>query len=307
MIREFRLTDLPRHLMTGGLASHDLAHPREALLTPEHRASLFELARQGLGSSARHHALAALEAGRIIAVAALRPRSGPRAWELAHLYTPPTEAAHCEALLERCGAWVGGRGAERLFLRVVAHTPLQETAYRSGFFPVHTDRVYERPGGTAAAESPSILHLRPLTPQDTYAIFRLYLAGVPPAVRSAYGVTVNQWCDAQETPLGTVEQYGWERDGQLLAWLRVVSHGESLTLEALLHPDVGSAAPQFLDAAINRLGDARSRPAWVVPDHQTALLDALEHAGWERTHTYTVTVKSVAKRAEQAAMAPARV
>ena len=307
MIRGFRLTDLPRHLVTGGLASHDLAHPREALLTPEHRTSLLELARHGLDPSARHHALVALEEGRILAVAALRPRSGLGAWELAHLYTSPAEAVHCEALLEQCSAWVGHRGAERLFLRVLAHTPLQEAAWRSGFFPVHTDRVYEHRGATAAGESTSILQLRPLTLGDTYAVFRLYLASVPPAVRAAYGATLDQWRDAQEVPPGAVEQFGWERDGQLLAWMRSVRHGGALTVDALLHPDVGSAAPQFLDAAIIRLGGALSRPAWVVADHQTAVLGALERAGWERTHTYTVMVKSVAKKAEQAIMAQAQV
>ncbi|MCH7930035.1 MAG: hypothetical protein IIA01_05980 [Proteobacteria bacterium] len=73
----------------------------------------------------------------------MRPRSGSGAWELSHIYASPRWMHRCEALLEHCSAYVGNRGAERLFLRVLEESPLQEVARRTGFFACHTEQVYE--------------------------------------------------------------------------------------------------------------------------------------------------------------------
>ena len=306
MIREFHLSDLPRQLVPGRLDSQDLAHTREALLTPEHRVSLLELAWHTMGPSPRRHALAVVEGAQVLAVAVMRPRSGSGAWELAHLYASPRWMDRCEALLERCGVYVGNRGAERLFLRVLEESPLLEVARRTGFFACHTEHVYELHRHITDADRSSLLRLRSPTPADLYSLFQLYNACAPPAVRSAYGLTLEQWRDAQEVLSGEVEQYVWDREGKLIGWLRLARHGGAVTVDALLHPEVGSAAP-LLWGAVARLASPHRRLAWVVTGHQTALQNVLGEAGWELTRTYTVLIKTLAERVAQMNMAPVQV
>ncbi len=306
MIREFHLSDLPRQLAPGRLDSQDLAHTREALLTPAHRVSPLELAWHTMGPSPRRHALAVVEGAQVLAVAVMRPRSGSGAWELSHIYVSPRWMHRCEALLEHCSAYVGNRGAERLFLRVLEESPLQEVARRTGFFACHTEQVYELNRRITDADRSSLLRLRSPTSADLHPLFQLYNACATPAVRSAYGLTLDQWRDAQEVLSGEVEQYVWEREGQLIGWFRLARHGGVVTVDALLHPEVGSAAP-LLWAAVARLASPHRRLAWVVTGHQTALQNVLEEAGWELTRTYTVLIKTVVVRVTQMGMAPVQV
>ncbi len=306
MIRDLRPSDLTRQLLPGRLAGQDLACPREKLLTLPHRFSLLDLARYSLGATRHRRALTLIEGMHLLAMAVLRPRQGIRAWELAHLYASPRGMDRCGALLEQCSGAAASEGAERLFLRVHEESPVEEVARRSGFYPSLTERAYQLQHGAGETNGWGALRLRPRTPADAHALFRLYNACVPSTVRSAYGLTLDQWRDAQEPAPGAVEEYAWERDGTLRGWLRLSRKGPAVAIDAMLHPDEGAAASLFCREAL-RLAGGSHRPAWVVPDHQTALTHALVEAGWEHQRSYSVLIKTVMKRVGEISMAPVRV
>ena len=150
-----------------------------------------------------------------------------------------------------------------------------------------------------------MLGLRPRTAADLHPLFRLYNASVPSKVRSAYGLTLDQWRDTQESALGQVEEHVWERDGALLGWLRLSRQRADITIDAMLHPSEGLTASLLCREAV-RLAGRGHRPAWVIPDHQVALTGALLEAGWQLHRTYNVMTKPVVKRVSQVSMSPVR-
>ena len=183
---------------------------------------------------------------------------------------------------------------------------MEEEARHSGFYPALTEGVYQLQHTAGETNGWGALRLRPCTAADAHALFRLYNACVPSTVRSAYGLTLDQWRDAQEPAPGAVEEYAWERDGALRGWLRLSHQGAAAAIDAMLHPDEGAAAFLFCQEAL-RLAGGRHSPAWVVPDHQTALTHALVEQGWQLQRTYSVLIKSVMKRVGEISMAPVRV
>ena len=310
MIRDLRPSDLTRQLLPGRLSGQDMVCSREKLLTDPHRLSLLDLARNCLGATPRRRALTLVEGMHLAAIAVLRSRQGARTWEFSHVYASVEALDECGALLEQCGAAVAADGAERLFLRVPDASPLAAVAQRSGFYPSLTEWVYQPDQGLTQAQVPAMLRLRPRIEADLHPLFRLYNASVPSTVRSAYGLTLDQWRDAQEPALGPVDEYIWERDGALLGWLRLARHGGAkgptrgmdVTIDAMLHPDASAAAPLLCREAV-RIASALHRPVWVIADHQAALAGALLEAGWRPQRSYSVLIKSVTRRVGEASMA----
>jgi hypothetical protein len=305
VIRQLRVSDLPRQVLPGGLSGYNLVWSREALAAAEHRLSLLQLANISLAPASSHHALVMLEGFHLRALAVVRPRRGMRSWELLHLYATPEALVRCGDLLERCGAYVAQQGGERLFLRLSHESPLMVVARRSGFFPGFAEEVYhlsERVDSQTAAHH---LSLRPTSQADLYGLFRLYNACVPASVRSAYGLTLDQWLDSQESPPGRLAEFVWERDDVVRGWLRVVRRAGTFTMDAMLHPRENTLAALVCEEA-TRLVGADDHPQWVVPGHQPALASALRQKGWTVTHNYRVLVRPLAKGVREIAMSPAR-
>ena len=188
------------------------------------------------------------------------------------------------------------KGAERLFLRVAEESPLQDAARRCGFFPGFVEEVYRRERPAVDMAVPH-LSFRPPYGSDQYNLFRLYNACVPATVRSAFGLTMEQWIDSQENPAGKAADYVWERYDELRCWLRTIQAHDGLRMEAMLHPDESVSAFLVCEAALHLAGDAH--PAWVVPSYQPALASALQRTGWSPTHRYAVLVKPLAKGVEE--------
>jgi hypothetical protein len=309
MIRDLRPSDLTRQLLPGRLSGHDMVCSREKLIADPHRLSLLDLARNCLGATPRRRALTLIEGMHLVAIAVLRSRQGARTWEFSHVYASVEALDECDALLEQCGAAVAADGAERLFLRVPDASPLEAVARRSGFYPSFTEWVYQPEQGLTQAQVQAMLRLRPRIEADLHPLFRLYNASVPSTVRSAYGLTLDQWRDAQEPALGPVDEYVWERDGALLGWLRLSRHGGAkgirVTIDAMLHPDASAAAPLLCQEAV-RLASGGHRPVWpgwVIADHQAALAGVLLEVGWRPQRSYSVLIKSVTRRVGEASMA----
>ena len=303
MIRQLRPSDLPRQLLPGRLAGPDLAFVHQALTTSAGELSLLQLARLSTALPSHHRALVLVEGLYLRAMAEVRPRHGARAWELAHLYASPAALVRCGELLDECSAMVARQGGDRLFLRLSQDSPVQVVARRAGFFPGFTEEVLQHKGPLMGAEAPMSLGLRPLSGADQYGLFRLYNACVPAPVRSAYGLTLEQWTDSQEHPSGRVAEYVWDQGGELRGWLRVARQAGATTLEGMLHPDESAVAALLCAEAARRLGTG-GVARWLVPGHQPALAWALHETGWETIHTYTVLIRQIAKGVRDLAMAP---
>ena len=305
MIRPLGLSDLPRQLLPGRLAGVDLAYTRATMTGRSRELTNVDLVRWTTASSKLQCPLALVRGGRLEALALLRTRRGPRAWEVARLFASHRGLRMVDELLDGCVAHVGAHGGERLFLRVPDGSAVQDIAQQAGFVAGFTEDVFRRnrpvvPG----AEGPS-LGLRPALPGDDHGLFRLYCAGQPGNVRAASGVTLDQWLDARERTNGASREYVWEDKTAIRGWLRLEHAGDRMTVEAMPHPDEAAYAPLMIgDVALLAWGHARA--AWIVPSYSSPMAEALQGVGWNLSETYAVLVRPVARTAREPNLAAVR-
>lgn len=304
MIKDLRFSDVPRQLLPGRIGSEeDWAYTRAALSTGARPLSQAALLRWSLSASRTQQALVSIDRRRIAGVAVLRARCGRRAWEVAHLYASPDGLPHVRDLLESSVGYVAQRGGERVFLRVLYRSPVQDVARQAGFTPCYVEEVFflER-SMSASADMPG-LPMRPMTTADLHGLFRLYNATVPVNARSMVGLTLDQWADAREQPQGSAQEFVWEDQGMVRGWLRLTSRKKELEADALLHPDYGKDAPAMTTMAA-RLAPDHLRVAWTVPSYQPAVSSSLQQRGWKLHQTYAVLARPAASRVQEPALMP---
>ena len=233
-------------------------------------------------------------------------------------------------LLEQLILVVGCRSAERVFLRLPSDSPALTLARRSGFMPCFTETLLEGYGGPgfrttipapaiSANEGPVIQgpviqgqgELRPRLPQDDYALFQLFCAGTPVAVREALGLTFDQWRDAREPHFGKApggRQQEWVaecagqtgRAGRTVGWVGINPRRQAVEAEIMAHPDHPEVLSQLLDFALARPGLQR----WLTPNYRENVADRLCRHGFRAVAQYTMLVKLVAVPALRYGMAP---
>ena len=305
MIRGLRFTDVPLQLLPGRLPGQDLATAHEEIATTSHRLSPLELARWSVAPAKNERHFAADRHGRLEALAILRPRRGPRAWEVAHLFAVSDGDQAVADLLERTVGFVASQRGERLFIRVRSGSPIQQVAERSGFRSAGTEDVYSLPHAMTGDLQTSGLDMRPPLSADTYGMFRLYNATFPPMARAAIGLTLDQWLDSGECGLSNTREYVWERQGGIGGWVRLIQRGRSVAIDALLHPDEDARTASFV-SYVARLAWGHRRPTWIVPTHQTAVARELKGRGWQHARSYVVLARTVATPVADLAFAPGR-
>ena len=203
------------------------------------------------------------------AVAAFRPRSGARSWEISHLYATPDSGDALTALLEQAAVLSAHGGAERVFLRVEADGDTIPTARRAGFFPCYRETLYRRTTsdpeprrGLFDADS----HSTKRGPEHDYTLFRLYNETTPVKVRQLVGMTLDQWKDSRERSVGRRRERVVEVDGTVRSWLATSVRSGVGMIDVALHPDYAALAPDVVDFALRSLGNANSVVA-LVPDY----------------------------------------
>jgi hypothetical protein len=305
MIRELRLTDVPLQLLPGRLAAQDLAITRDDIPGDPHRLSPFQLARWSIASRKHQHRLVFARNGRLGALVVLRPRRGPKSWEIAHLFAVPGADTVITDLLESAVGFVASQRGERLFLRVPLEGGVQRLAERSGFRKAYTEDVFTLPRPMSADLHGSSLNVRPSLPSDAYDIFRLYNATFPAAARAVIALTLDQWQDGYERGRGHVREYVWIHEDQLRGWFRIDQHNSSVIVDAILHPDE-SARVSLLASYVAQLAWGHQQSTWIVPDHQPELARILDERGWQHSTSYAVMARVVATPVDEPGLAAAR-
>lgn len=304
-MRRLRLTDAPRQLFPGRLEAPDLAATRTQPLGDERGVSPASIARWSIATPGLCYAAALTHRSALDGIIVAQPRTGLRSWEIAHFFANQRGVSQAAQFLEACAGHSARQGAERLFLRTPLDSPIQAAAERAGFVPAHLEEVYGLDAPLRAGPGGARLRLRPVAPGDDHALFRLHNAAVPSPVRTATGLTQDQWRDSREGPAGHGRAYAWDIDGDVHGWLRLLHQRGTLTIDALLHPDDGRSAASLLgDAA--RLARDHERVFWPVASYQPILALALRHAGWRVDRHYAVLVRPLAKHAAEPVMMPAR-
>lgn len=306
MIRTVRTTDLLKVLLDGRRVGQDWAQPWERVGSDPARCLSLRTLAQGLPlrrGTERCNVLS--EGARVTGVASVRPRSGPKAWEMHCLSIAPGAEDEGVELLERLCMVVGDEGGERVFLRLPASGPVLTIARQAGFLHCYGETLHRKdaPGNVSMAGAKFV---RPVFPSDEHGVFRLYCECVPQEVKMACAVTFDEWYDAVE-PWGAGEVRGvYEDKESVRAWARVAG-GKGLVnrLELMAHT---GEEPSTWDDLVT-WGFQNGRPGApfqvLVPEYQSTLSWVLERRGFIPVGEYQVMVKSIAVRAKESALAPA--
>ena len=306
-IRRLRTTDLLWYLIDGPRLGPSLAQTWDRV---GNGADSPPSARSVAGGLALHRER---ECGSVLtegmhlrALASVRTRSGPKAWEVHLLNLPPEIESEGIELLERLCALAGEQGGERVFLRLPALNRVVDVAREAGFKRCAQETLYRREAAPLA-EPTDESALRSLTPSDAYQVFLLYDRCVPSKVKWEYAMTFDEWSHALESPGKRVRQGVYEAGGVVRGWARVGSGRQSVnSLEAMMHPSEDAVEWDNLISWALQQGRLSAPFLSLVPSHQPEQARALERADFAPVRQYQLMVKPLAVRVKERAFAPAR-
>lgn len=306
MIRTLHSTDLLRAYVGSGRMGADCAQTWDKLGTPsDGSSSPASAARRAMWNGGARQCGVSANGISLQGLASVRPRSGPRAWEVDRLFFSPDEQKEGIALLEKMCSVAGEQGGTRVFLRLSGSSPALGIAAAAGFVSCVRETLYRRDLPPPASAFTNRF-IRPPLQVDEYAVFRLYCECAPSSAKSTYAVTFDEWGDAME-PAGRSEQRGvYEAESGIRGWVRVAYGRQTANrMEVMAHQ--GEAPGTWEDLVTWALHQGRPGTPFtaLVPDHQTILARVLEKKGFIPTGGYHLMVKSTAVRVKESALAPA--
>ncbi len=233
---------------------------------------------------------------RACALASVRPRWSPSAWEVDYLIVGQGDETLCLTLVEQLVQGLGRAGVEKVFVRVKTDSPLLGTIRQAGFFPYLKERLLAIDRAPQGLE-PAKLPLREHTLADALPLFQLYNAAVPAAVRRNEAPTLREWVAVQEKGRWQhMIAMGSEGPG---AWLRLSKSNRAGRFSLLTQRRQDVPLDYLLAAALNYLADRR--PIFcLVPEYQKAVSRRLEELGFRATAEYVVLVNRLARPVEEA-------
>ncbi len=304
MFRRLQPLDL---LTLRPVLTHDLANEAQPLERCLNRApgwgqTVASLAGTWLPLGRRRQAWVLAPKGHVSGLVAVRPRSGPSAWEVERLAAAQPEDLGPE-LLEHLVLAAASAGAERLFLRLPVDSPWCELAQRSGFTAFTHEQLYLI--SLSGWVAPPLLSLRPRQARDDMGLFRLYCVVAPPTVRQAVGITFQEWQDSREAfPSRRGLEAVSEDEGGIQGWLRLTAWGSAREFAVMAHPLKGDVEGLVSHALAGC--PPRSTVSCLVPDYQVALARLLEDYGFVGTARYVGLIRMVAVRNSHPCLLPAQ-
>ena len=314
MMQTFRLGDVLRCLLLNAPKEPNLACPRQGL-TDASPLSNSTLWKETLAQRRDRVTVARWGGLYLEGLASARVRSGHRAWEIDRLFlasassrrstigwgkhSVPEEVA--EELIERVVQATGEFGAERFFLRVPYGSSLVPMVQRVGFFPCFEESLWEGSGGLPVGSGTTRpLEWRELAPQDSFALFQLFCSATPQPVRTAVGVTFDQWHDAQENHWCRRQDWVTMANDRIIGWLRLSYGREVAGIEVMAHPD----NPELWEALVERTVGQGGLQRWLVPEYQKEVPGLLLRRQFQEVDRYSVMIKRVAVPVYNPGMAP---
>ena len=306
MIRTLRTADLLRVLLDGRSMGPDWAQTWEKVGgKASNNLSTTAMARGLVLQRGRERCSVLTEGLRLRALASIRVRSGPRAWEVHCLNLSLEMGKEGTELLEKLCMLAGDKGGEKVFLRLPAQSHVFELARQAGFLPCAQETLYRREVSLSTVPL-TAKFIRPFFAPDEYPVFRLYNECVPSKVKTVYALTFDEWNDALEPSGESVQQGIYEDKGCLRGWVRVGSSKRAANrVEIMVHPEEEAGAWEDLVSWGLQQGRPTAPFLVLVPDHQPTLGWVLERKGFIPTREYNLMVKSIAVRVKDSALAPA--
>lgn len=247
------------------------------------------------------------EGGRLSGVVSVRPCAAPTAWQVDYLRAGDEE--HCIALLDMVSAAAAKLEVRKLFLRLPTTSPLIDGARHAGFSCYNKDYLY-RYGGEReqmAAEAPEPYLLRPRSRSDEYGLFDLYNTAVPLPVRTAEGMTLEEWQESRDQGSWLVQhkEFVLQKQGSLVGWLRVNAARGTGCFDIMFRQLQEERLAWLVNYGLICL-DGKSPIFCVVSAFQGRLKGLLESSGFEQVAEYDALMTEFTVRVSEPEVAPIR-
>jgi hypothetical protein len=251
---------------------------------------------QWLSFATGKHTWVSVRGATIRGLVSARRRAKRTAWEVDCLIHADEDRSVAGSLLERMVAGVAAQGAERVFLRVDADSPLVQIAHGAGFFTYAHETLYcadnPRP-----SEDPG-LQFRVASKADAFGVYQLYNAVTPANVRAIEGLTFREWQAAREPWGRNPRELVLEDDGIISGYLRLLRGNEG-RFSMLIHPQRHDAEA-FVETALARLSGSQSMLC-LAPSRSDSLSRQLTRRGFSPKEDYVAMAKRLAQHAEDLA------
>ncbi len=299
MIRPLLPTDLILLIFQGNSFSNQ-SKTRHYLSRKETKLSTLSTLLGGWIIPRVRHTQVLAKGSNLVGLASARNRSSPQAWEIDILMLDEQDKGCCLSLLERLSSAARGTKTEKLFLRLADESPLLDAAISTGFSHYSTDCLYcLRREEAEKVDSPFFLRYKQSS--DEYRLFRLYQACVPPAVQRVEGITFGEWQKVRDRTVGQEKEWIYEKDGNLLGWLRVGTIGDVGQFEMMAPPE--GELEQMVEHSLMLLNHCRYLFC-LTPEFQPGLKQALHNRGFDQVARYSVLAKEMTVRVEQPCLMP---
>ncbi|MEE9284456.1 MAG: hypothetical protein V3V35_01875 [Dehalococcoidia bacterium] len=242
------------------------------------------------------HTWVSVRGATIRGLVSARRRSKRSAWEVDCLIDADEDKGVTLSLLGRMAAGLTKLGAERVFLRLDAGSPLVDVVRRAGFFAYSDETLYGA-DDVAPTQAPEI-SLRARKKDDAYGLFQLYSRAMPTNIRAIEGATLREWQAALEPWGGRPKDLLLEENDIIAAWLRILP-GQRGRFSLLAHTE-RPCLEAMIQVALARLADSRSLQC-LVPSCNPALARSLEQVGFTPAGGYVGLAKRLLKTNERLA------
>jgi hypothetical protein len=306
MIRPLYPTDLLSYLFLSREELPNQAITRNSLLRKSPFSPVVFL-EHWLHLRGRRHTLVSVEGGRPSSVVSVKRCAAPTVWQIDYLKAD--DEVRCIALLDRLSAVAAEWGVRKLFLRLPATTPLADGARRACFSCYTKDYLYrhvDEPRRSITAP-PEPYQVRTRDRSDEHGLFKLYIAAVPLPVRTAEGMTLEEWQGSREQGswLDERREFVLQGRGSLAGWLQITATKGKGCFNIVSHQLGEDGLGWLVNYALMFL-DGKSPIYCVVPTFQGQLTGILESNGFEQVTECDTMLKEVALRVREAQAIPIR-
>ena len=278
-------------LVSSGRASKNEAWPRERVYANE--ASLKPVGTifdRFVGRARGRGAWICTKHQHFFGLAGARRRGGRRAWEIDYLTDMSPGQDALPYLLDCAVSEAGRLGAEKLFLRIRADSPLLSAVMQNGFTAYQSETLYLHASPTLPVRT--AIGLRALRPADMYLVYRLYNTNTPEAVRRSEAATFGEWQAAHESRwlkngVSLIE----ESSGEVATAVRAALFGKSLCLDVLAAEPAETDVIGLASAAAQALHTSLGSIQTLVPSSAFGFSTRLAEAGFEPAADYTVLMR----------------
>jgi hypothetical protein len=247
------------------------------------------------------------EDGRINSLISVKSNKASRIWYVDYLQV--SDERNCYALLEYVSAAAAKRRVRKLFISLSVNSAMIDVARRAGFLSYNTFYVYKYGSKSVPRPlpSPPEYAIRSLSKGEEVSLYTLYNAASPLAVRSAEGLTFEEWQDKSGccSWFEHRTEHLVHRAGALEGYLRVSFSGRTGCFEILFGRIEGVGLEWLVNHALNLLG-GRAQVFSIVSVAQWQIRGMLENSQFEQTAKFEAMFKENVIRVEEPQFMPMR-